>query len=199
MKCRQCNHENKDGAQFCVKCGAPIATGHRCRACGAESKPGANFCKKCGQTLVKTPAPAPAPEPAGSAPQAPAEQSVKANQSNKQKKPEMGTVEPAPEQPKQPSNFSNKPLWLIISAAVIALGVAKGNKFDDAIMLDVQGRVTETTSANIFVFRNEKLETPHLKIGVLAGVTRGIVLQLAKKNNIVCYESDIFPDIEGNQ
>ena len=54
---------------------------------------------------------------------------------------------------------------------------------DDAIMLDVEGYVAETNATNLFLVRRGVLHTP-LADHCLPGVTRGVVLDLARANEI---------------
>jgi branched-chain amino acid aminotransferase len=50
---------------------------------------------------------------------------------------------------------------------------------DEALMLDAAGHVAEGTGQNIFVVKGTELRTPPLYAGILAGITRAVVLQLA--------------------
>jgi branched-chain amino acid aminotransferase len=61
----------------------------------------------------------------------------------------------------------------------------------EAIMLDKDGYVTECTGDNIFVVKKGKLITPPLYIGVLDGITRETVLDIAKNLNIP-FEEKLF-------
>ena len=54
---------------------------------------------------------------------------------------------------------------------------------DDAVMLDVDGFVSETNATNIFLVKNEVIYTPFAD-SCLPGITRGNVILLAKENNI---------------
>lgn len=58
----------------------------------------------------------------------------------------------------------------------------------EGIMLNQEGYVAEGTSDNIFIFRNRVLITPPLSAGILEGLTRESVLQLAKKLGIEARE-----------
>jgi branched-chain amino acid aminotransferase len=78
--------------------------------------------------------------------------------------------------------------------SVLALGEARKGGFDDALMLDFKGRVTEATSSNVFAWKDSKLLTPKLDTGILEGVTRGFIIQLCRKENIPVEECDLFPD-----
>jgi serine/threonine protein kinase len=60
MLCASCGCENREGATFCLGCGASIALS--CPGCGKEFPPGARFCDSCGQAISEpgaalTPAP----------------------------------------------------------------------------------------------------------------------------------------------
>jgi len=79
--------------------------------------------------------------------------------------------------------------------SILALGEARRAGFDDALMLDVEGRVTEATTSNVFTLRADGvLCTPRLETGILEGVTRGLVLQLAEQQGLPCEECDLYPD-----
>ena len=51
--------------------------------------------------------------------------------------------------------------------------------YDEAIMLDAEGRVTEGSAENVFVVWKGQLFTPPLDLALLAGLTRDAVLTLA--------------------
>jgi branched-chain amino acid aminotransferase len=51
---------------------------------------------------------------------------------------------------------------------------------DEALMLDHTGHVAEGTGQNIFVVKHRVVRTPPLHAGILAGVTRSVVMQLAR-------------------
>lgn len=51
--------------------------------------------------------------------------------------------------------------------------------YDEAILLDQNGYVSEGTGENIFVVRDEKVYTPGLESDILVGVTRKTILQVA--------------------
>lgn len=66
--------------------------------------------------------------------------------------------------------------------------------YDEAIMLSHDGHVSEGTGENIFVVRNGELITPPLHDGVLAGVTRQTVMELAKELDVQVSERSILRD-----
>ena len=69
---------------------------------------------------------------------------------------------------------------------------AEKNGFDDSLMLDSRGYVAESTGANIFYVKKNKLYTP-IADCFLNGITRKTVIQIAKRNNIKVIEKRISP------
>ena len=51
--------------------------------------------------------------------------------------------------------------------------------YDDAIMLDIQGFVSEGTGENIFILKDDELITPPYSTSILQGITRDTVKHLA--------------------
>ncbi len=60
---------------------------------------------------------------------------------------------------------------------------------EEAIMLNSQGYVAECTGDNIFIVKKGCLLTPAIYMGTLKGITRGAVLDLAKKSGICVAET----------
>jgi branched-chain amino acid aminotransferase len=67
---------------------------------------------------------------------------------------------------------------------VLAIIEAQKAGFDDAIMLNHEGMVTESTTSNVFIVKKNELLTPPMEAGILDGVSRGVVFEIAKTNNI---------------
>jgi len=65
------------------------------------------------------------------------------------------------------------------------------NGFDEAIMLDYQGNVSEGTGENIFLVKDNVLYTPHSSLSLLSGITRDSVVNLADDLGIVVREESI--------
>jgi branched-chain amino acid aminotransferase len=63
-------------------------------------------------------------------------------------------------------------------AAVRALKEAARRNANDALFVNEQGHVLEATRSNFFIFRGDTLVTP--RQGILIGVTRNVVLDLAR-------------------
>ncbi len=64
----------------------------------------------------------------------------------------------------------------------------------EAIMLNEQGNVAECTGENIFIVKDGQAVTPGLKAGILAGITRAVVMRLGDKLGIKTAERDISPE-----
>ncbi len=62
---------------------------------------------------------------------------------------------------------------------------------EEAIMLNAQGFVAECTGDNIFVVKAGHLSTPPLSAGALYGITRGVVMELARENGLTVSEPDL--------
>src|SRR5256884_6569715 len=52
---------------------------------------------------------------------------------------------------------------------------------EEAIMLNAQGYVAECTGDNIFIVKAGAMFTPPLSAGALYGITRGVVIEMARE------------------
>ncbi len=77
--------------------------------------------------------------------------------------------------------------------SMLALQEALRDGYDEALLLDVDGYVTEGSGENIFIVKNGAIYTPELT-SALDGITRNTLLQLAAKENIPVYEKRITRD-----
>jgi branched-chain amino acid aminotransferase len=62
---------------------------------------------------------------------------------------------------------------------------------DEALFFNFAGNLCEATTANVFVVREGRVETPPLSAGCLPGITRGRVLKLCRKLGVDAIETDI--------
>jgi branched-chain amino acid aminotransferase len=62
---------------------------------------------------------------------------------------------------------------------------------EEAIMLNAEGYVSECTGDNVFVLKGGHLFTPPLSAGALYGITRGVVLDLAREAGMMVSEPDL--------
>jgi len=77
--------------------------------------------------------------------------------------------------------------------SILAKREALLDGYDEAIMLDVHGLVSEASGENIFVVRDGVLQTPPLH-SVLDGITRSTVCELARRRDIQVEERQITRD-----
>jgi len=63
---------------------------------------------------------------------------------------------------------------------ILAKHLANRNGAGDGLMLNHQGYVAEGTGNNLFVVKDGVVRTPHPSTGILQGITRDTVIQLAK-------------------
>jgi branched-chain amino acid aminotransferase len=71
---------------------------------------------------------------------------------------------------------------------VLAYAEAKDRGAFDAIMLNREGFITEGTTNNIWIVKNNELITPPLAAGLLSGITRQTLIQLTKQHNLAISE-----------
>jgi len=62
---------------------------------------------------------------------------------------------------------------------------------EEAIMLNAQGFVSECTGDNVFIIKAGKIYTPPLSAGALYGITRSVVIDLAREFGIEVTEPDL--------
>ncbi|MEO5911722.1 MAG: branched-chain-amino-acid transaminase [Pelobium sp.] len=74
--------------------------------------------------------------------------------------------------------------------SVLAISEANRNGFDEAILIDMHGYLTESSSANIFIEKDGKLFTP-CEGNILLGITRKTVMQIAKQLDIEVLEKNL--------
>jgi branched-chain amino acid aminotransferase len=77
--------------------------------------------------------------------------------------------------------------------SILAKREAKSNGYDEAILLDPDGYVSEGTGENIFIVRKGRLKTTPLT-SILEGITRNAVIELAREQGIVVLEERFTRD-----
>jgi branched-chain amino acid aminotransferase len=88
-----------------------------------------------------------------------------------------------------PTDSKAAGLYMICSLSKHA---AEAEGYDDALMLDYRGRISEATGANIFLVQKGVLHTPDPDC-FLDGITRRSVIDLARKRGIEVVERAIMP------
>jgi len=62
---------------------------------------------------------------------------------------------------------------------------------EEAVMLNAEGFVSECTGDNIFIIKAGRLFTPPLSAGALHGITRGVVMDLAREEGVTVAEPNL--------
>ena len=62
---------------------------------------------------------------------------------------------------------------------------------EEAIMLNAQGYVAECTGDNIFIIKGGAMFTPPLSAGALYGITRSVVMEIARESGMSVSEPDL--------
>jgi len=71
---------------------------------------------------------------------------------------------------------------------VLARMTARAAGYDEAIFLNEQGYLAEGSTTNVFLVSHGELITPSFESGVLPGITRDAVLEIARDSNIKATE-----------
>ena len=118
------------------------------------------------------------------------------------------------ELPEYPRSWYDKGVWMVVSDVVrnhkratdpsvksgnylnnvMAMGEAKRAGAFDAIMLNHKGMVSEGTTSNIWMVKDNKFITPPLDAGLLGGITRQSLLDLGKAKGLDMMEENFSPE-----
>jgi branched-chain amino acid aminotransferase len=77
--------------------------------------------------------------------------------------------------------------------SILAKYEAKRDGYDEAILLDPEGYVSEGTGENIFIVRKGRLKTTPLT-SILEGITRNAVIDIAREQQIAIVEERFTRD-----
>ncbi len=77
---------------------------------------------------------------------------------------------------------------------ILAVKEAHEAGADDAILLDLAGRVTEGSTSNVFFVQHGVLVTPPLELGILEGVTRAVIIGIARDEGFLVHEEPHGPE-----
>ncbi len=78
--------------------------------------------------------------------------------------------------------------------SIAAARDAQSRGADDALMLNTAGFVASSTIANVFLLQDRTLVTPSLGQGILPGITRRVILDLAPSLGIQAIERPVGPN-----
>jgi branched-chain amino acid aminotransferase group I len=76
---------------------------------------------------------------------------------------------------------------------LLAREEARRKGADHTILLNTRGLVAEGSSSNVFIVDGEGLTTPSIESGVLPGITRAVVMEIARDAGIPIRESEVAP------
>jgi branched-chain amino acid aminotransferase len=79
-------------------------------------------------------------------------------------------------------------------ASMLALDEVKQRGCAEAIILGSRGEVVEGATSNVFAVHAGDLVTPPVSAGILEGITRRTVMELARERGITCLEREMWPD-----
>jgi branched-chain amino acid aminotransferase len=77
---------------------------------------------------------------------------------------------------------------------IMARKEAQSKGAQEAIMLNMEGYITEGSVSNIFLYEDKKILTPALTSGILDGITRKTVIEIAEQRGIEVVERHISPE-----
>ncbi|WP_231491556.1 aminotransferase class IV [Pedobacter sp. Leaf170] len=89
------------------------------------------------------------------------------------------------------SNFKTSNALLYVMAGIFK----SQNRLDEAMILNQNGFLCESISANVFVVYNKQIYTPALTEGCVGGVMRSAIMEIAKMNDMELIEAQISPEI----
>jgi branched-chain amino acid aminotransferase len=90
-----------------------------------------------------------------------------------------------PMKAKAASNYAN---------AALARVEALRDGYDEAIMLNSQGKIAEGSAENIFIVKNDQILTPPLSADILEGITRDSVIKIIEENGGEVNETNVERD-----
>jgi branched-subunit amino acid aminotransferase/4-amino-4-deoxychorismate lyase len=91
----------------------------------------------------------------------------------------------------QLSNYKTCNALLYVMAGIFK----EQQKINEAFILNQNGFLCESISANVFLVYENKIYTPALSEGCIGGVMRQVIIYVAQKNNLEIIEAQINPEI----
>lgn len=78
---------------------------------------------------------------------------------------------------------------------ILARQNAKEKGFDEAILMNTTNYIAEASTSNIFLVKRNRIVTPSTDSGVLPGITRGVIIKIARRLGLDI-EEDKVPYVE---
>ena len=77
---------------------------------------------------------------------------------------------------------------------VMGLKEAQAHGATDCLLMNQDGKLTEASTSNVWIVTGDRVATPALRAGLLAGVTRRLLLDMCAEQGIDCVEKDLFEE-----
>ncbi len=75
---------------------------------------------------------------------------------------------------------------------VLGLKEARSRGATDCLFMNNDGKLTEASTSNAWIIRDQQVVTPALSAGLLAGVTRRLLFEMCAEQGIDCVEGDLY-------
>jgi branched-chain amino acid aminotransferase len=76
---------------------------------------------------------------------------------------------------------------------ILALLEAQQMGADDALLLNAEGEITEATTSNFWIVKENVVFTPPAEVGILQGITRTFIFQILEQHKIPYQEKILIP------
>jgi branched-chain amino acid aminotransferase len=76
---------------------------------------------------------------------------------------------------------------------ILALLEARQMGADDALLLNAEGEITEATTSNFWMVKDNVVFTPPAEVGILQGITRTFIFQILEQHKIPYQEKILMP------
>jgi branched-chain amino acid aminotransferase len=101
-----------------------------------------------------------------------------------------------------PHDPRGNPFWNLKSCNalpyILAANDAKANQWDEALLFNASGYLSEGSHTNLFVWKKGELITPPLSSGCVAGVMRALTMEIAGEKEIPLILRNLLPDELGH-
>ncbi len=78
--------------------------------------------------------------------------------------------------------------------SMLARQEARMADYNEAILLNDKGFLSESSSGNVFIFKDNILKTPEVNSGFISGIVREVILEISPLLNVKVVEADIHLD-----
>jgi branched-chain amino acid aminotransferase len=99
---------------------------------------------------------------------------------------------------RDPSSPVTRHKTLSYLSNVLAREAARSAGADEAVFLSTSGRIQEGTTTNFFIVRSGRVLTPPVSDGLLEGIARGRVLELAREAGVEAGAESLVPPDAGS-